>query len=101
MARILVASLRRSRSSTFRQLTVDCEGTLVVVARFLALLELYREGAVAFDQVNPLGELHIRWTGTDVGDVDVEDEFDDQPDRPDDQPGDVRANEPQETTSNE
>jgi segregation and condensation protein A len=48
-----------------------------VVARFLALLELYREGAVVFDQVSPLGELHIRWTGTDDGDVEVPDEFDD------------------------
>ena len=75
-AGILVAALRRSRTSTFRQLTADCEGTLVVVARFLALLELYREGAVAFDQVDPLGELHIRWTGSDEGDVEVEDEFD-------------------------
>jgi segregation and condensation protein A len=75
-AAILVTMLRRSRSSTFRQLTVDCEGTLVVVARFLALLELYAEGAVAFEQVDPLGELHIRWTGTDEGEVEVPDEFD-------------------------
>jgi segregation and condensation protein A len=75
-AAILVMMLRRSRSSTFRQLTVDCEGTLVVVARFLALLELYAEGAVAFEQVDPLGELHIRWTGTDEGEVEVPDEFD-------------------------
>ena len=75
-AAILVTALRRSRRSTFRQLTVDCEGTLVVVARFLALLELYREGAVAFEQVDPLGELHIRWTGSDEGEVEVPDEFD-------------------------
>jgi segregation and condensation protein A len=75
-AAILVAALRRSRRATFRTLTADCEGTLVVVARFLALLELYREGAVAFEQVDPLGELHIRWTGTDEGDVEVPDEFD-------------------------
>jgi segregation and condensation protein A len=68
-AAILVSGLRRARSSTFRALTADCEGTLVVVARFLALLELYREGVVMFDQVTPLGELHIRWTGTDDGDV--------------------------------
>ena len=47
-----------------------------MVARFLALLELYREGAVVFEQVDPLGELHIRWTGTDEGDVEVPDEFD-------------------------
>ncbi len=70
-AAILVTALRRSRTATFRALTTDCEGTLVVVARFLALLELFREGAVVFEQVDPLGELHIRWTGTDEGDVEV------------------------------
>ncbi|MGZ4639944.1 MAG: segregation and condensation protein A [Actinomycetes bacterium] len=75
-AAILVTALQRARSSTFRALTADCEGTLVVVARFLALLELYREGVVMFDQVTPLGELHIRWTGADEGDVGVTDEFD-------------------------
>jgi segregation and condensation protein A len=106
-AGILVIALRRSRSSTFRQLTADCEGTLVVVARFLALLELFREGAVAFDQVDPLGELHIRWTGTDEGAVEVEDEFDEQPEQqeqpeeparpgPHDQPAD---DVPQESTT--
>ena len=79
-AAILVAALRRSRSSTFRALTADCEGTVYVVARFLALLELYREGAVMFDQVSPLGELHIRWTGADDGDIGVTDEFDTTPD---------------------
>ena len=91
-AAILVTMLRRSRSSTFRQLTVDCEGTLVVVARFLALLELYAEGAVAFEQVDPLGELHIRWTGTDEGEVEVPDEFDEdlvaQSAEPTDEPAD-------------
>ena len=77
-AAILVTALRRSRTATFRALTADCEGTVLVVARFLALLELYREGAVVFEQVDPLGELHIRWTGTDEGDVEVPDEFDDE-----------------------
>jgi segregation and condensation protein A len=76
-AALLVTSLRRSRRSTFRALIADADGTVVVVARFLALLELYREGAVAFEQVDPLGELHIRWTGTDEGEIDVPDEFDD------------------------
>ena len=75
-AAVLVTMLRRSRSSTFRALTADCEGTVFVVARFLALLELYREGAVMFDQMSPLGELHIRWTGTDDGEIGVTDEFD-------------------------
>jgi len=74
-AGVLVDLLRRSRSSTFRALTASCEPP-VVIARFLALLELYREGAVAFDQVSPLGELHIRWTGADDGAVEVDDEFD-------------------------
>ena len=77
-AAILVAALRRAGSSTFRALTADCEGTVYVVARFLALLELYREGAVMFDQVSPLGELHIRWTGADDGEIGVTDEFDDE-----------------------
>jgi segregation and condensation protein A len=75
-AAVLVGHLRRSGSSTFRSLTADCEGTLLVVARFLALLELYREGAVAFEQLEPLGELHVRWTGTEAGEVGVTDEFD-------------------------
>jgi len=68
-AAILVDRLRRHPSATFRSLTSDCDSTLLVVARFLALLELYRDGSVAFDQVSPLGELHIRWTGPAEGDV--------------------------------
>ncbi|MGH3342623.1 MAG: segregation and condensation protein A [Carbonactinosporaceae bacterium] len=79
-AAVLVGLLRSSRSATFRALTSDCEGTIVVVARFLALLELYREGVVAFDQLSPLGELHIRWTGGGAGGAaaldGVTDEFD-------------------------
>jgi segregation and condensation protein A len=58
---LLAARLRETSVCTFRALTADAGSTLVVVARFLALLELYREGAVAFDQVTPLGELHVRW----------------------------------------
>jgi segregation and condensation protein A len=58
---ILAGRLRRSGTATFRALTADCAGTWEVVGRFLALLELYREGAVAFDQLTPLGELHVRW----------------------------------------
>jgi segregation and condensation protein A len=76
-AAILVDRLRRVRSTTFRALTADCPDTLHVVGRFLALLELFREAAVAFDQVDALGELHVRWTGTDEGDLSLTDEFDD------------------------
>jgi segregation and condensation protein A len=75
-AAIMVLALRRARSCTFRALTADCEGTFVVVARFLALLELYRDGAVTFEQVSPLGELHVRWIGSDEGEIDLTDEFD-------------------------
>ena len=58
--------LRRSGSATFRRLVEDCQSTLEVVARFLGLLELYREQAVAFDQADALGELHVRWIGPDT-----------------------------------
>jgi segregation and condensation protein A len=46
------------------------------VARFLALLELFREGAVGFEQLTPLGELTVRWIGTDDGELAISDEFD-------------------------
>ena len=49
------------------------------VARFLALLELFREGVVAFDQMTPLGELSIRWTGSEDAEVEITDEFDGTP----------------------
>lgn len=75
-AAILVARLRRSRRATFRSLSADCAGLYEVVARFLAVLELYREGAVSFEQLEPLGELHVIWTGTDDGDVEVADDYD-------------------------
>jgi segregation and condensation protein A len=58
--------LVRSGTSTFRALTADCGHTLEVVARFLALLELYRQQRVVFEQLTPLGELHVRWTGGTV-----------------------------------
>jgi segregation and condensation protein A len=58
---VLAARLKTAGSASFRGLSADAGSVLVVVARFLALLELYREGAVAFDQVTPLGDLHIRW----------------------------------------
>ena len=49
---------------------------VTTVARFLALLELFREQAVAFEQLTPLGELTIRWTGSASGDLEISDEFD-------------------------
>jgi chromatin segregation and condensation protein Rec8/ScpA/Scc1 (kleisin family) len=49
------------RRATFRQLIADCAGTFEVVARFLAVLELYRDGRVGLDQVAPLGDLYVSW----------------------------------------
>ena len=51
---------------------------MLVVGRFLALLELYREAAVAFEQITPLGDLTIRWTGNDTDEIRVTDEFDEE-----------------------
>ncbi|MFC7406215.1 segregation and condensation protein A, partial [Georgenia alba] len=75
-AAVLVGRLRRMRRASFRTLTEDAETLAHVVARFLALLELFREGAVAFEQAEALGELTIRWSGHDEGDVDVADDYD-------------------------
>jgi segregation and condensation protein A len=60
---ILRERLRRHGASTFRALASDCASTLEVVGRFLGLLELYRDGSVAFDQAEALTELRVRWLG--------------------------------------
>jgi len=75
-AAVIVDRLRSHRSTTFRALVADSPDTVTTVCRFLALLELFRESAVAFDQMTPLGELTIRWTGSDEGEIQVGDEFD-------------------------
>jgi segregation and condensation protein A len=89
-AALVVERLRRNGTMTFRALCGDSPDTLTTVARFLALLELFREGAVGFDQVTPLGELTVRWTGErdDLGDADdlTIDEFEGAPEPPADVP---------------
>ena len=72
---IIADRMRRQRTSTFRALIADCETTMLIVGRFLALLELYRDAMVAFEQITPLGDLTIRWTGPDEGEITVVDEF--------------------------
>jgi len=62
-AKIVAAKLAELKRASFRQLTADAQGSYEIVASFLALLELYREDAVAFEQVSPLGDLYITWTG--------------------------------------
>jgi segregation and condensation protein A len=69
--------LRRHGAATFRALVADCSSTLEVVARFLGLLELYRDGVIAFDQAAALAELRVRWTGPaerERGDDDASDD---------------------------
>jgi segregation and condensation protein A len=82
-ATLIVERLREARSCSFRTLVADADNTLVIVARFLALLELFRESAIAFDQSESLGELTVRWTGQDEGVVGVSDEFDEETVDPD------------------
>jgi segregation and condensation protein A len=73
---MVVEALRKSRTISFRNLVQGADSTLVVVARFLALLDLYRQGALRFEQVIALGELQISWIGSDEGEILATDEFD-------------------------
>jgi segregation and condensation protein A len=75
-SKMVVEALRHSKTLSFRNLISDAVSTLVVVARFLALLDLYRQGVLRFDQVIALGELQISWTGSLEGEVEITDEFD-------------------------
>ena len=78
-SRSVVEALRKSRTLSFRNLIQGADSTLVVVARFLALLDLYRQGALRFEQVMALGELQVTWVGSDEGEVLATNEFDIQP----------------------
>lgn len=80
-AEIIGLRLRQGKPLTFRALTADAESTLVVVARFLALLEMFRDKAVAFDQLLPLGELSVHWTANDPqwNSGSLSEEYEDQP----------------------
>ncbi|MFJ4471510.1 segregation and condensation protein A [Streptomyces sp. NPDC089424] len=97
-AGIVVGRLRELGEASFRVLVEDTDDTLTVVARFLALLELYREKAVALEQETALGELLVRWTGgeQDTGPM-VTDEFDRPPAPP--EPSE-RAGRPEEQEEN-
>jgi segregation and condensation protein A len=75
-AEVVVARLRERGEVTFQELARDAPDTLTVVARFLALLELYRERAVSLEQDEALGELIVRWSGEEGARPVVTDEFD-------------------------
>lgn len=62
-AALVVSILRSEEQITFRQLIAGVSEKNVIVARFLAILELYRRAAVNFEQAAPLGDLNIRWAG--------------------------------------
>jgi segregation and condensation protein A len=76
---ILRVKLRRAGTATFRALASDCASTLEIVARFLGLLELYRDSQVSFEQAAPLAELQVRWTGPDA-DEDADEDTDEDAD---------------------
>jgi segregation and condensation protein A len=78
-AHVVVERLRLQGALTFRKLAGDAPDVMTRVARFLALLELFREGVVAFEQLSPLGELTIRWTGHEDDEIEIHDEFDGAP----------------------
>lgn len=84
-ANLVADRLRRNKTMTFRELVSDAD-RLHTVARFLALLELFRQTNVSFEQLVPLGELTIRWTGDAQGDIAVSDEFDGTPHSTDAEP---------------
>lgn len=70
-AALLRIRLAEAGEATFSELVADCGHTMEIVARFLALLELYRESTVRFEQPEALTELHVRWTGGSVEAVSV------------------------------
>lgn len=72
----VINALRLAKSLSFRALVHDAEETMVVVARFLALLDLYRSGALRFEQLDAFTELQISWVGTESGEITISDEFD-------------------------
>jgi len=75
-ANLVADRLQHTAATSFRALVADAESTLVTVARFLAILELFRADLVVFEQLDPLSELVIRWVGAAVEEVDISDEYD-------------------------
>lgn len=70
-AQQIAARLRAAKALTFSELTADAEASLVVVARFLALLEMYRDRAVDLEQESPLTEIMVEWIATGSGEFRV------------------------------
>ena len=79
-ANLLADRLRRDTAATFRALVADAESIQVTVARFLAVLELYRSDLVVFEQLHPLSELVVRWVSSSEDEIEVSDEYDSKED---------------------
>ncbi|MFJ5678766.1 segregation and condensation protein A [Streptomyces sp. NPDC093097] len=92
-AEVVMVQLRARGEAGFQELVADAPDTLTVVARFLALLELYRERAVALEQEDALGALTVRWTGAEGAAPQVTDEFDREPGAPADKSADKDSGE--------
>ncbi|NBW73508.1 MAG: segregation/condensation protein A, partial [Microbacteriaceae bacterium] len=70
-AREVVAMIRSARTISFRELISSVRDRAVLVARFLSVLELYRLGAVSFEQQESLGPLQITWRRDDFDEVEL------------------------------
>lgn len=82
---LVAERLRRDGAVTFRSLIAGCD-RLTTVVRFLAVLELFRATQIALEQVEPLGELTVRWTAGDAATAEVVDDYV----APPPEPGDAR-----------
>lgn len=100
-AEVMVARLRALGEATFSTLAEDAPDVLTVVARFLALLELYRERAVLLDQPEALGSLMVRWTGEAGREPLVTDEFDQEAQAKPKPQAEAQAKPPEETATPE
>lgn len=74
--KFVIAALRLAKHLSFRALTHDAEEPMVVVARFLALLDLYRSGSLRFEQLEAFTDLQISWVGSESGEIAISEEFD-------------------------
>ena len=75
-SQFVINALRLAKSLSFRSLVHDADEPMVIVARFLALLDLYRTGSLRFEQLEAFTDLQITWIGSESGEIAISDEFD-------------------------
>jgi segregation and condensation protein A len=72
----MVAEIPHEGTVTFKSLTVGMTDRIAIVVRFLAVLELFKQGLVEIDQVDTFGDIHVSWlTGADLADIDLIDVY--------------------------